>query len=154
MKLTNKRRPTAVVVGVAVASLALAACGGSDDGGSSGGKVTLSFLVDNSETSVATAQGLADAYHKKNSDVTIDIEQRPQGSDGDNVVKTRLSTGDMTDIFMYNSGSLFQALNPKQTMVPAEGDWTGDLAESFTASVSADDKVYGAPFGYFMGGGI
>jgi raffinose/stachyose/melibiose transport system substrate-binding protein len=60
----------------------------------------------------------------------------------------------MTDIFMYNSGSLFQALNPSQTMVPAEGDWTGDLAESFTASVSVDDKVYGAPFGYFMGGGI
>jgi raffinose/stachyose/melibiose transport system substrate-binding protein len=154
MKLTNKRRPTAVVVGVAVASLALAACGGGDDGGSSGGKVTLSFLVDNSETSVATAKGLADAYHKKNPDVTIDVEQRPQGGDGDNVVKTRLSTGDMTDIFMYNSGSLFQALNPKQTMVPLEGDYVDTLADAFKQSVTADDKVYGVPFGTFMGGGI
>jgi raffinose/stachyose/melibiose transport system substrate-binding protein len=154
MKLTNKRRSTAVVVGVAVASLALAACGGSDDGGSSGGKVTLSFLVDNSETSVALAKGLADAYHQKNPDVTVDVEQRPQGADGDNVVKTRLSTGDMTDVFAYNSGSLFQALNPKQTMVPLDGDYVDTLADSFKQSVTAGDKVYGVPLGTFMGGGI
>jgi raffinose/stachyose/melibiose transport system substrate-binding protein len=155
MKRINKRRATAVVVGVAVSSLALSACGSGDDGGGEGGgAVTLSFLVDNSETSIATAQGLADAYHEKNPDVTVEIEQRPQGGDGDNVVKTRLSTGDMTDVFMYNSGSLFQALNPAQTMVPLEGDYVDTLAESFAASVTADDKVYGVPFGTFMGGGI
>ena len=87
MKRINQRRATAVVIGVAVSSLALSACGGSDSGGGDGGgKVTLSFLVDNSETSVATAQGLADAYHEKNPDVTIEVEQRQQGVDGDNVV--------------------------------------------------------------------
>jgi raffinose/stachyose/melibiose transport system substrate-binding protein len=155
MKLTNKRRPTAVVVGTAVASLVLAACGGGDGGGTNeDGSVTLSFLVDNSETTIATAEGLAEAFMAENDDVTIEIEQRPQGGEGDNIVKTRLSTGDMTDIFMYNSGSLFQALNPAETLVPAEGDWTGELAESFVQSVSVDDQVYGAPFGYFMGGGI
>jgi raffinose/stachyose/melibiose transport system substrate-binding protein len=149
----NKRRSWAMVAGVAVAALSLTACGGGDSG-SSNGKVTLSFLVDNSETSVAVAQGLADAFHQKNPDVTIEVEQRPQGADGDNVVKTRLSTGDMTDIFMYNSGSLFQALNPKQTLVPQDGDWVGNVEDSFATSVTADDKVYGAPFGTFMGGGI
>ena len=155
MKRINQRRATAVVIGVAVSSLALSACGSGDSGGGDGdGKVTLSFLVDNSETSVATAQGLADAYHEKNPDVTVEIEQRPQGGDGDNVVKTRLSTGDMTDVFMYNSGSLFQALNPAQTMVPLEGDYVDTLADAFTQSVSADDKVYGVPFGTFMGGGV
>jgi len=155
MKRNTQRRATAVIVGVAVSSLALSACGGGDGGGSDGdGKVTLSFLVDNSETSVATAQGLADAYHEKNPDVTVEIEQRPQGGDGDNVVKTRLSTGDMTDVFMYNSGSLFQALNPAQTMVPLEGDYVDTLADAFAQSVTADDKVYGVPFGTFMGGGI
>ena len=155
MKLTNKRRTTAVIAGVAVSSLTLAACGGGDDGGANeDGSITLSWLVDNSETTIATAEGLAEAYSAENPDVTIEIEQRPQGGEGDNIVKTRLSTGDMTDIFMYNSGSLFQALNPAETMVPAEGDWTGELAESFVESVSVDDAVYGAPFGYFMGGGI
>src|SRR4051812_38210813 len=111
MKLTNKRRASAVIGVVAVSSLALSACGGSsDDGANEDGSVTLSFLVDNSETSVALGEGLAAAYHDAHPDVTIEVEQRPQGADGDNVVKTRLSTGDMTDIFMYNSGSLFQAL--------------------------------------------
>ena len=154
MKRINQRRATAVVAGVAVSTLALAACGGSDDGGGANedGSVTLSFLVDNSETSVALAEGLAEAYTAENPDVTVEVETRPQGSDGDNVVKTRLSTGDMTDVFAYNSGSLFQALNPAQTMVPVES--TEGLAEAFVESVTAEDKVYGVPLGTFMGGGI
>ena len=154
MKLTNKRRTTAAIVGVAVSTLTLAACGGGDDGGGANedGSVTLSFLVDNSETSVALGEGLAEAFTAENPDVTIEVEQRPGGSEGDNIVKTRLSTGDMTDVFMYNSGSLFQALNPAQTLVPVEN--TDGLAEAFLESVTADDQVYGVPFGTFMGGGI
>jgi raffinose/stachyose/melibiose transport system substrate-binding protein len=156
MKRINQRRTTAVVVGVAVSTLTLAACGGSDDGGGANedGSVTLSFLVDNSETSVALAEGVAEAYHEANADVTVEVETRPQGSEGDNVVKTRLSTGDMTDVFAYNSGSLFQALNPSQTMVPLEGDYVDTLADAFVESVSVDDQVYGVPLGTFMGGGI
>jgi raffinose/stachyose/melibiose transport system substrate-binding protein len=153
MKRINKRRATAVVVGVAVSSLALSACGGDDGGGTNeDGSVTLSFLVDNSETSVVVAEGLAEAYTAANPDVTVEVETRPQGSEGDNIVKTRLSTGDMTDVFMYNSGSLFQALNPAQTLVPVEN--ADGLAEAFVESVSAEDQVYGVPFGTFMGGGI
>jgi raffinose/stachyose/melibiose transport system substrate-binding protein len=153
MKLRNKRRTTAVIVGVAVSSLTLAACGGGD-GASGDGSVTLSFLVDNSETSVSIAEGLAAAYNEQNPDVTIEVETRPQGAEGDNIVKTRLSTGDMTDIFMYNSGSLFQALNPEQTLVPLGDDVAGNVEEAFADSVTANDQLYGAPFGTFMGGGI
>jgi raffinose/stachyose/melibiose transport system substrate-binding protein len=155
MTRSSKRRATAVIVGVAVSSLALAACGGGDgDGAAEDGSLTLSFLVDNSEVTLALAEGLAEAYSEQNPDVTIEVETRPQGGEGDNVVKTRLSTGDMTDIFMYNSGSLFQALNPAETMVPLEGDYIDAMAEPFVDSVTADDKVYGAPIGTFMGGGI
>ncbi len=39
-----------------------------------------------------------------------------RGSEGDNIVKTRLATGEMADIFQYNSGSLFLALKPEQTL--------------------------------------
>jgi raffinose/stachyose/melibiose transport system substrate-binding protein len=153
MQQLNKRRSWATVAGVTVAALTLTACGGGD-GGSEGGEVTLSFLVDNSEVTLSLAEALAEAYNEENPDVTIEVETRPQGSEGDNVVKTRLSTGDMTDIFMYNSGSLFQALNPAETMVPLEGDYLDSMADSFVASVTADDQVYGVPIGTFMGGGI
>ena len=44
-------------------------------------------------------------------------EIRPGGAEGDNLIKTRLATGEMEDVFLYNSGSLFQALNPDQTLV-------------------------------------
>ena len=37
------------------------------------------------------------------------MDTRPGGSDGDNLVKTRLSTGDMAEVFKYNNGSLLQA---------------------------------------------
>ena len=60
----------------------------------------------------AVAQAFATAYTAKHPNVTIDIETRPGGTEGDNLVKTRLATGEMTDIFWYNSGSLLQALNP------------------------------------------
>jgi raffinose/stachyose/melibiose transport system substrate-binding protein len=49
--------------------------------------------------------------------VTITVESRPGGAEGDNIVKTRLASGEMTDVFWYNSGSLLQALNPSDTLV-------------------------------------
>ncbi len=100
MMRSSKSRPMAVIVGVAVTSLTLAACGGGGGGGGDAG--TLSLLVDNSEDTVAQAEALAEAFNEQNPEVTVEVETRPQGGEGDNVVKTRLSTGDMTDMFMYN----------------------------------------------------
>ena len=70
-----------------------------------GEPVTLTYLVDDSEANQASAKALADAYMALHPNVTIVIESRPGGTDGDNIVKTRLATGEMTDIFWYNSGS-------------------------------------------------
>ena len=75
-------------------------------------EVTLTYLVDDTEATQARAKALTDAYTALHPNVTFEIETRPGGTDGDNIVKTRLSTGEMTDIFWYNSGSLLQALNP------------------------------------------
>src|SRR6266508_4138083 len=79
--------------------------------------VTLIYLVDDSQNSQDTTKALVDAYVALHPNVTINIESRPGGTDGDNIVKTRLATGDMTDIFFYNSGSLLQALHPTDTLV-------------------------------------
>jgi raffinose/stachyose/melibiose transport system substrate-binding protein len=127
--------------------------GSSDD--SSGGKVSLSFLVDNAEQTVKTANQLAKDFTAKNADITIKVETRPAGTDGDNIVKTRLSTGDMSDVFEYNTGSLFQAIAPKKNLVPlSDQSFVGQLDQNFATTVTADGKVYGAPWGGFMAGAI
>ena len=84
--------------------------------------VTLSYLVDDSQANQQLAKAFASAYTAKHPNVTINVESRPGGSDGDNVVKTRLATDDMTDIFWYNSGSLLQALEPSKTLVDLTGE--------------------------------
>jgi raffinose/stachyose/melibiose transport system substrate-binding protein len=138
--------------GLLVASLALAGCGGSSSG--EDGEVTLDFLVDNQPTTVNIAEGLAADYHKQHPNVTIDVQTRPQGGAGDNVVKTRLATGEMSDLFLYNTGSLFQALSPDETMVPVDEAVVSRINESFTPTVTAGDQVYGVPIGFAMGGGV
>ena len=147
-------------LGAAVAALALAAVtacgsGGESGGDSGGGTVTLSFLIDNSESTLTQAKGLVDAFQKANPTIKIKTETRPQGTEGDNVVKTRLSTGEMTDVFWYNSGSLLQSLNPAQSMVDLTGDPVlANVEPSFLPVVTQDGKVYGVPAGAAAGGGI
>ncbi|WP_199037089.1 ABC transporter substrate-binding protein [Glycomyces salinus] len=134
----------------AAATLALTACGssGGDDG-------TLTILVDNTEATVDSVQALADAYTAANPDTEIDLELRPGGSEGDNIVKTRLQTGDMPDLFFYNSGSLLQALAPEQNLVDLSGEPFMDaVAETFQEGVRSDDRVFGVPVGNAVGGGV
>ena len=117
--------------------------------------VTLTYLVDDSEANQATAKALADAYMALHPNVTITIESRPGGTEGDNIVKTRLATGEMTDIFWYNSGSLLQALNPSDTLVDLSKEpFMANIVESFIPTVSQNDGVFGVPSQTAMGGGI
>ncbi|HEY5515244.1 MAG TPA: hypothetical protein VIK12_03450 [Pengzhenrongella sp.] len=110
MNLGTQGRRMRAAVPLAVAVLALGACsagdlGDSDDnGGASGSEgVEITYLVDNAENTVATAEAVADAFMGDNPDITVTVETRPQGADGDNAVKTRLATGEMEDVFGYNS---------------------------------------------------
>ncbi len=117
--------------------------------------VNLTYLVDDSQNSQDMAQALTDAYTALNPNVTFTIESRPGGTEGDNIVKTRLATSDMTDIFFYNSGSLLQALNPTQTLVDlSDQAFIANIQDSFLPTVSQGDGIYGVPTGTAMGGGI
>jgi raffinose/stachyose/melibiose transport system substrate-binding protein len=157
MRFANRWRPLSLLAATVACILALGACspgslGSSDEGG---GATTLTFLVDNADASVKPAQALGAAFHAKNPDITVQVQTRPGGSEGDNIVKTRLSTGEMTDVFLYNSGSLFQALNPQQNLVPLTGEsWVGQLDETFKPVVSVGSELYGAPITSSTGGGI
>ena len=116
----------------------------------------LSLLVGNSPDTVAIAEALTAAYTERNPEVTFSVEVRPGGAEGDNVVKTRLATGEMGDLFQYNSGSLLQALRPARTLEPLNDlDNIGNVIDSFLPTVSdADGNVYGIPDQSAMGGGI
>lgn len=117
--------------------------------------VTLTYLADDSEVTQSMVHGLADAYMALHPNVTIEIENRPQGGDGDNVVKTRLATGEMTDIFFYNAGSLLQALQPADTLVDLTGqEFMDNVDPSFIQTVSQKGMAFGVPTGTAMGGGI
>ena len=156
MRFAKLCRPVPLLAAIAVCILALGACSaGSLGSNDEGGGTTLNFLVDNSEGSTKPAQGLAEAFHAKNPNITVQVQQRPGGADGDNIVKTRLSTGEMTDVFLYNSGSLFQALNPQKNLVPLTGEsWANQVEDIFKPTVSVGNELYGAPITSSFGGGI
>ncbi|WP_220040223.1 ABC transporter substrate-binding protein [Nonomuraea aridisoli] len=151
MKTSHRMLAAALAVAT---TTALTSCGSGSEPAADG-TTMLSFLVDNSPASLDTAKALTDAFMQANPDITIETETRPGGSEGDNIVKTRLSTGDMSDVFWYNSGSLLQALNPAQTLVDLTGDPVlANVQEDFLTVVSQGGKAYGVPAGSAMGGGI
>ena len=145
----TRRGLTVVALSTALATSLAATAVAQDE------KVELTLLADNTEGTMAWTEALVDAYEEVNPNVSISIEWRPGGGDGDNIVKTRLATGEMADIFRYNSGSLFQALNPTETLVDLSGEaFMENVSDAFLPSVTAGDGVYGVPLGTAMGGGI
>jgi raffinose/stachyose/melibiose transport system substrate-binding protein len=119
-------------------------------------ETVLSVTLDGNAETIAAMEALTAAYTALHPDVTFEVENRPGGADGDNLVKTRLATGEAGDILQYNSGSLFQALNPIDqladlTDIPGQAN----VIDSFKPVVTASDgTVRGVPFGAAMGGGI
>ncbi|WP_114558823.1 ABC transporter substrate-binding protein [Desertihabitans aurantiacus] len=143
---------------VAAISLLLAstACQAGDLTSTTGdAETTITFLSGSEPTDVALTEGVVEAFEAANPDVAIQIETRPGGSEGDNLIKTRLATEDMPELFEYNSGSLFQALNPTQSLTPmSDQPWVAELTENFAPTVTAEGQVYGAPWGAGSGGGV
>ncbi len=156
------RKATKVVAGFSGAALlgaALVACGssnGSSGSASGGGNTTISLLAGgNDPAATKLANDLAKAFEKANPTTTVKVETRPGGTDGDNLIKTRLATGEMNDVFFYNSGSLLQALHPDQTLVSLSDEpWAKDVTKDFKQSVSTSKGMYGAPIGTTFDGGI
>jgi raffinose/stachyose/melibiose transport system substrate-binding protein len=151
---TRKLRVAAAIAGAALLATGLAAC---SSGGSSGGKVTISYLTDNAPATIATAQKFVTAFEKANPNITVKLAQKPQGADGDNVVKTKLATGSMEDVFQYNSGSQIQGDKPSLRLVDlSKESWAKDVTQDFKDSTSGTTKgeFYGAPWGTSFSGGI
>ena len=164
-----KKRGLFATAAIAASALIFSGCAATEEtptaqptsGDTSGGStevsapVTISVLGDNTENQIVYMDRLVEAFEEQNPDITVEVELRPGGSDGDNLVKTKLATGEMNDVFFYNSGSLLQALNPDEYLVDLSNEpWAESVVESFWPTVSTDDGKYGAPYGTAMGGGI
>ena len=79
--------------------------------------VKLTILVDVQPHTVKATEQLVADFMAKNPNIKVEVETRPGGTEGDNAIKTRLATGEMPDVFLYNSGSLFHALNAPRNLV-------------------------------------
>jgi raffinose/stachyose/melibiose transport system substrate-binding protein len=139
--------PTAASGSAAVASSAPAP---------TGPNVTITLLTDNTPADATTAGDLAAAFNATNQGVTVKVDaSRPGGTDGDNAIKTKLATGDMADVFLYNDGSLFQAIDPAKNLVPLTGHpYMSNVDPSFLPTVTEGKDVYGVPVGAAVGGGF
>lgn len=151
-----RSRPLRVVAalgGLALVATALAACSSASP--SSGGKVSISFQTGNSPANLGAAKDLVAAFEKANPNISVKVDAVPQGTEGDNLIKTQLSTGSADDVLFYNSGSLLQALHPDSTMVDLSKEpWVENLTSDFKQVVSTSKGVYGAPFGSSFAGGV
>lgn len=118
-------------------------------------KTTLTFLTSQSSDVVKITENLVKRFEEANPDIDIVLETRPGGSEGDNIIKTRLATGEMADLFQYNSGALFQSLSPQRNLVPLTAEpFQADVLDVFKSVVSSDGEVYGVPMQTAMGGGV
>ena len=118
--------------------------------------VTISLLGPANPNDALMVEALTNAYTALHPNVTFEIEVAASGgSEVDNLVKTRLATGEMNDIFYYNSGALLQALNPSQTLVDlANEPFMANIDDAFKPTVSQNDGIFGVPVGFASGGGI
>jgi len=154
------RRGVALTAIAAATTLFAAGCSagslGSSSGEGSAGATTITLLSGATDTEVASAKAVIEAFQAANPNITVKHDTRPGGSEGDNLVKTRLATGEMAEVFIYNNGSLLQAIKPEQNLAPLDDQpWAGQLDELFAASSKGSDgKLYGGPYGTAFGGGV
>ena len=145
--IQNKRKKFfSLLLSSALMAGILAGCSNKEEATSGGVKSNdkvaekVTFLIDN-QTQLDGINAIIAEFEKK-SNIKVEIETRPGGSEGDNIIKTRLATGDMTDLVWNNSGSQLQALNPEENFV--------DLSkESFMANIMEDYQKAVSELGHY-----
>lgn len=112
-------------------------------------EATLSLLIDNN----VSLDGLNAVCElaKEKLGITIEIEYKVD----DSVLKTRLASGEMTDLLVYNSGSLLDALNPSEYFIDLTSQpFVEKYDDTYKNSVTVDGVVYGVPFASTQAGAV
>ena len=164
----KKKVLSLILAGTMTLGLALTGCsGGSDEGGSGGGTpaaeedagsdegsgdsgdkpyegITLKWWAGNAENNPGTQAVMEAATEKLG--MEFEVEVNPGGSEGDNIIKTRMASGDLPYFMAYNSGSKLYDLNPSRGFMDiSDWDIVDKFDDAFLSSVTIDGAVYGAP---------
>ena len=158
-----------LLVLVMVTSL-LAACGGSDTESSTTSSSTESSSTGSSATEESTASDDGDykvyeetvnltcllpstsphtgldaifAAAEEKFNIHVDLETRVGGDEGETLVRTRLASGDMADLCWFNSGALFQTLDPATNFIAVTDEaYMEPVFDEFKSTVMVGDDVY------------
>lgn len=156
-----------------IASMMITACGGSPaapaattapeptqapaatEASASAAPVTLSILTSPNPNDAVMTDALMAAYKAAHPNVTFEVETMAATSDTDNLIRTRLASGEMNDIFYYNAGSLLKAMNPANTLVDLSKEpFMANIADSFKPTVSQGEGIFGVPVGFVSAMGM
>ena len=114
---------------------------------------TLTFQID-SDMSLDGFEAVA-ALAEQKLGIHIEYELRVGGTEGDNIVKTRLASGDMADICGYNPGALLNALHPEEYFADLSAyEWMDRLTDEYRACVTSGSHLFGIPMTTMQAGGV
>jgi raffinose/stachyose/melibiose transport system substrate-binding protein len=106
--------------------------------------VNLTALLSSTTSHVGMDAIFAAAEEKFN--IHVEVETRVGGDEGETLVRTRLASGDMADICLFNSGALFQTLDPAKNFIPITSeDYMEPVFDEFKSTVTVGEDVYGIP---------
>ena len=99
-------RPLAAAAALVIvaAGCSVGSIGGDSNSGSSAGTTEISFLFQNDSATQALGKALIDGFEAENPNIKVTSETQPGGTEGDNLTKTKLSTGEMSDVFLLQLG--------------------------------------------------
>lgn len=144
-----KKKVMLAVLAAMLGTSMIAGCGAKGDSGKEGAaepadeNETISMVVAVTE---GNTQGMENAIKKAEEKFGIDIDYEIPNTDADNIVKTRLASGDMADVCVYNSGALLNTLNPSEYFVDLSTyEFMDQLNEDFKKTVTVDNAIYGVP---------
>jgi len=107
-------------------------------------KVTLTVLVANSYDRSGLDAVIKKIEEKLN--ISTEVEIRPGGAEGENIIRARLAAGESSDMHIFNSGSLLSSLNPVKNFYPLNSQPIIEkFTDSYLATVTVDGQIFGVP---------
>ena len=125
--------------------------GGGKDQGQSGGaakKETVAVLVGRS-TRLDGLQKIWEEIERRYN-IVSEIEIRQTGAEGETLVKTRLASNSMADIFNFNTGSKVNDIQPERYCLDLS-EYRPKLVEGYITSSEVNGKLYSVPLDWKAG---